>query len=151
TAAGSITVKAARGKLNLKTNGGNLELGEVSGPAEISTAAGSIRVKIAAAALHAKTSGGSISIEDARETVQAQTAAGSITVGFSAQPKDECKLSTSGGNIEVYLAEKLAFDVNAHTAGGRVSSDLPVGVSEKSHDTLRGKLNGGDVKLVLQT
>ena len=152
TAAGSISVKEAKGKLMLKSSGGDIELGEAMGPATLSTAAGSIRVKSAAAALSVKTSGGNIKIEDAREAVQAQTAAGSITAGFSAQPKGDCKLTTSGGNIEVQLAEKLAFDVDAHTTGGHVSSELPIEQSSgRSTDTLKGKVNGGGVALVAHT
>jgi DUF4097 and DUF4098 domain-containing protein YvlB len=153
TAAGSITVKSARGKLTMKSNGGNLELGDIGGPADISTAAGSIRVKVVSAPLVAKTSGGNIHIEDARETVQARTAAGSISVGFSAQPKADCKLVTAGGNIDVQLADKLSFDIDAHTAGGRVSSELPVSTValKPQRDTLQGKLNGGGTGLALQT
>ena len=154
TAAGTITVRNAHDKLTLKSNGGNLELGEVGGPADISTAAGSIRVKIAAAALTAKTSGGNIQVDDARGPLQAKTAAGSISVSFTAQPKEDCKLATAGGNIDIRLSEKLAFNVDAHTAGGRVSHELPANtltISKHQGDTLQGKVNGGGAALALQT
>src|SRR5262249_15131316 len=135
-----------------KRCGGDIEVGEAMGPATLPTAAGSVRVKSAAAELTVKTSGGNIKIEDAREAVQAQTAAGSITAGFSAQPKGDSKLTTAGGNIEVQLAEKLAFDVDAHTAGGRVSSEFPIEQSSgKANDALKGKVNGGGVALVAHT
>jgi DUF4097 and DUF4098 domain-containing protein YvlB len=109
---------------------------------------------LAQAKLEANTSGGSIEIGEARDTVLAHTSAGSITANFSAQPQEDCRLTTSGGGIQVKLAEKLAFDIEARTSGGRVTTELPVTITvvgEHKAEGLRGKLNGGGKALILKT
>ncbi len=154
TSAGSISVETARAKLTARTSGGNLELGELSGPAEVETSAGSIQVHSARGTLKAKTSGGSIEIADAQDAVTAQTSAGSVSAAFSAQPPGDCSLITSGGNVQVKLAGNLAFDVQAKTSAGRVSTELPITstvVGESKTGVLEGKLNGGGKTLLLKT
>jgi DUF4097 and DUF4098 domain-containing protein YvlB len=150
---GSIRVGQAKETLKAKTQGGNLDLGELSGPAEVSTGSGSIRVKRAHARLAARTAGGSIGVDDAQDTVLAETGSGSVSVDFSAQPKDHCRLTTSGGGIEVKLPEGAAFEVDASTGGGRVSTELPITstvVGEHQNNSLKGKLNGGGKALFLR-
>jgi DUF4097 and DUF4098 domain-containing protein YvlB len=154
TAAGSITIGTAKAGLTAKTSGGSIEVGQCAGPAELRTAAGSIQVKSAQTRLEANTSGGSIRIDDARDTVVAHTAAGDIAASFSAQPHDDCRLTTSGGGIELRLADKLAFDVEARTSGGEVATELPIVSTVVGHQqagVLQGKLNGGGKALLLKT
>ena len=154
TAAGSISVGKANASLTAKTSGGSIEVGDCAGPAQLQTAAGSIRVKSARARLDANTSGGSITIDDAQDTVLGRTAAGSISASFSAQPHEDCRLTTAGGGIEIKLADKLAFDVEARTSGGEVSTELPIVstvVGRPHAGVLQGKLNGGGKTLLLKT
>jgi len=154
TSAGPIRVKTAKAKLNAKTSGGEIELSELGGPAEVVTSAGSIRVKVAQARLDAKTSGGEINIDDARDTVVAHSSAGAVRVLFSAQPHEDCRLTTSGGEIRVKLAKGLAFDLDAKTSGGQVSTEVPVAAvvsGRQRNDELKGTINGGGKALSLKT
>jgi len=53
---------------------------------------------------------------------------------------------TSGGNITIAMAERIAVDVDASTSGGRVSTDFPIATivqGEQKKNELRGKINGG--------
>jgi DUF4097 and DUF4098 domain-containing protein YvlB len=111
-------------------------------------------VKLANARLDANTSGGGITIDDARDTVIANTAAGSITASFSAQPHEDCRLTTSAGGIDLRLAPTLTFDVEARTSGGDVTTELPIVstvVGRQHSGVLQGKLNGGGKTLLLKT
>jgi DUF4097 and DUF4098 domain-containing protein YvlB len=154
TSAGSITVKAAKEQLSAITHGGRIEAGELGGPADLETSAGSIKVGAAHAPLVANTSGGGIEIDQAADTITAHTSAGSITAAFTAQPHGDCRLTTSGGGINVRIAENLGFDLDARTSGGRVITELPVTITvvgEHKSGALRGKLNGGGKLLELKT
>jgi DUF4097 and DUF4098 domain-containing protein YvlB len=154
TSAGSITVKTAKEQLSAVTHGGKIEAGELGGPAQLETSAGSIKVGSVHGPLVANTSGGSIEIDQAADTVTAHTSAGSITAAFMAQPHGDCKLTTSGGGINVRLADNLGFDLDARTSGGRVITELPVTITvvgEHRNGTLKGKLNGGGKVLELKT
>jgi DUF4097 and DUF4098 domain-containing protein YvlB len=154
TAAGHVSVHEARAKLSIKNHGGGITLGKLGGPVTAETAAGPIRVTSAQARVELKSAGGSIDIEDAHDTVIAHTGAGSVTARFSGQPKEDCKLTTSAGGINVKVADKLAFDVDASTSAGQVHTDLPITLAdggEKHREALRGKLNQGSTKLQLHT
>ena len=52
--------------------------------------------------------------------------------------------------MEVLLAADLAFDLEAHTGGGRVTSDFP-GTMNKENTRLSAKLNEGGPALILET
>ena len=152
TSAGSITIRAAKSKLVAKTAGGSITLGELEGETVTETSAGSISVKRSKGKLVAKNAGGSISVDDALEAIEARTSAGSVAATFSAQPTANSHLSSAAGSIKVKVAANLAFDVDASTSGGRVSSDLPIaGGDNKNKSSLQGKLNGGGKALVLKT
>ena len=154
TSAGSILVKTAREQLSAITHGGRIEAGELGGPAQLETSAGSIKVGSAHAALTANTSGGGIEIENAADTVNAHTSAGAISANFTAAPHGDCRLTTSGGGINVRLAEGLGFELDARSSGGRVITEVPVAITvvgEHKSGALRGKLNGGGKLLELKT
>ena len=154
TSAGSIVVKTAKEQLSAITHGGRIEIGELSGPAQLETSAGSIKVSSAHAPLVANTSGGGIEIDQAQDTVVAHTSAGSIAAAFTGQPHGDCRLTTSGGGINLRVAENLGFDLDARTSGGRVITELPVTITvvgEHRNGALKGKLNGGGKLLELKT
>ena len=62
------------------------------------------------------------------------------------------KLATSGGGVTLRVPENSAFDLDASTSGGSVSSDLSVtakGKASSSH--LKGAVNGGGKPVILHT
>ena len=65
-------------------------------------------------------------------------------------PKSACSLRTSGGNVDVQLAENLALAVDARTSGGSIHSDFP-GTLNKNKTQLTAQLNGGGTDLLLET
>jgi DUF4097 and DUF4098 domain-containing protein YvlB len=154
TSAGSISVKSAKMQLAAITHGGKIEAGELGGPAELETSAGSIKVGTSHGPLVANTSGGGIELDEVADSVTAHTSAGSISAAFTAEPHGDCRLSTSGGGINVRIAENLGFDLDARTSGGRVITELPVTITvvgEHRNGALKGKLNGGGKLLELKT
>lgn len=46
----------------------------------------------------------------------------------------------------------MALDLDAHTSGGDVTTDMPVTIlGRQTESTLNGKVNGGGPKLVLRS
>ena len=152
TSGGSITVGGSRTNVVAKTSGGSITIGETTGPVEAKTSGGSITIARADGDVVARTSGGSIRIEDTTGAVNASTSGGSIHAKLSRQPRNDSRLSTSGGGMTVTLANGIAVDLDAHASGGNVDSDVPVTVMGKQDDdSIRGAINGGGPKLVLRT
>lgn len=153
TAGGSITLDGGEGTARLRTAGGSINIGRVKGDVDARTSGGSISIDRAEGTVDAHTSGGSINVDEVMGRIDASTSGGSVTASISAQPSDDCRLETSGGNVTVYLDPDLKMDLDAQAGGwGRVESDLPVttrGTIKKSE--LRGEINGGGPLLRLRT
>lgn len=86
-------------QVKLSTSGGDIELADLNGDAELRSSGGDLRMANINGTLIAKTSGGNIDV-------------GSVN--------GNTKISTSGGNI--YLRE-VEGDLNAHTSGGNIELD----------------------------
>ncbi len=152
TSGGSLNMGKIRGTVYGRTSGGSVTLEGCQGRANVHTSGGSIRIGKVAGPVEANTSGGSIEVEEVMGTIQAETSGGHIGATLSHQPDADCRLSSSGGGIQVYIRQDLKLTIDAHTSGGNVRSDLPLTVSgELSRNRLNAKLNGGGPLLYLRT
>lgn len=149
TSGGGITFGGAHGDVRLETSGGSIEGGEVGGRLDAETSGGSIRIGKVSGATNVQTSGGSIRIAQAHAAVTAETSGGSIEIAFTAQPAGDSRLVTSGGHVEVRLAQGLGFNLDAR--GEDVRCDFPLLTQQTSRGRLTGKLGGGGPALALRT
>ena len=152
TSGGDVAVEVASGPVDVRTSGGGIKIGDAGGSVQARTSGGSIDVHRVAGDLYAHTSGGGITVEDALGAIDGETSGGSIRARFSQQPHADSRLSTSGGGITLSLAGNVALDVDAHSSGGGVDSDVPITIQgRQEEDSLAGKINGGGPRLVLRS
>lgn len=152
TSGGGISLQECRGIADISTSGGGIDIGEVEGDVRAHTSGGSLKIVKAAGTVNASTSGGSITVEEVRGTIDASTSGGSVTAKISMQPESDCSLTTSGGSINVYVADDLKFTVDAKTSGGGVSTEFPVTIQgEINKSQLQADINGGGPRLYLRT
>ena len=152
TSGGSLSFGRIQGSVYGRTSGGSIELDECGGEVDVKTSGGSISIGRVTGDVVAHTSGGSIHVDEVMGSIDAGTSGGSVTATISEQPKDDCRLTTSGGTINVYLAEDVGVYVNAGTSGGRVRTEFPVTIrGEISKRKLQAKINGGGPELYLRT
>ena len=152
TSGGSIQVSEVSGTIDIDTSGGGIRIAEITGDVDAKTSGGSITAREVVGDLLLRTSGGGITVQGAAGTVDAKTSGGSVSASFTKQPDADCRLSTSGGSVTVYLDPDLSFEIDARAGGGGVRSDLPVTArGRQSKHTLQGTLNGGGPKLLLRT
>ena len=74
-------------------------------------------------------------------------------MGLGAQPKADCYLEVSGGDIKLTLPRSVAVDLDAESSGGKIVTAIPVTMTvsgEPKPGALRGKINGGGPKLTLR-
>jgi hypothetical protein len=136
TSGGNVTLESAKGPVKLTTSGGNVEAGAVAGTADLST------------------SGGDIRIESVEGVVRAHTSGGSVRAGLVGPLKEDCVLSTSGGNVRVTVDKTAAFRLDASTSGGSVNGEgltITLEKSNRSHSQLVGAVNGGTALLKLRS
>ena len=152
TSGGGIQLADCEGTLKVNTSGGGIESTGGSGTLHADTSGGSITVKNFAGPAHLDTSGGGIKVENVGGAVDASTSGGSISARLPAPLPGAVKLGTSGGGITVEVPAGAAFDLDADTSAGSVTCDLPIVIAgKKERDHLKGTVNGGGVKVALDT
>ena len=167
TGAGDVFVQQVDGPLRCSTNGGGIHIAQAGNLVIADTAGGVIDVGYAkgmvtanntaggpirvASAMGAKceSAGGGIRLTSAGGSLNASTAVGSIIARFENQPATDSFLSTSAGDITVWIPSNLKITIRAQNAsyGGpqRIVSDFPdVPVKAIGFATIaEGALNGG--------
>ncbi|HVY69810.1 MAG TPA: DUF4097 family beta strand repeat-containing protein [Verrucomicrobiae bacterium] len=151
TSGGSIQVTDCDGKLRVGTSGGGIDVRGGSGTLDGSTSGGSVSVKDFRGLAHVETSGGGINIENVAGKVEGSTSGGSISA-ILPSVAEGVRLETSGGGVRVKVPANAAFDLDAATSGGVVTSDIDVAHTGKRERTsLKGTVNGGGKTILLRT
>lgn len=129
--------------LDLKTGGGSIEVGDLSGIIKVRTSGGSIDIgNVAEGSVDADTSGGSIAVGDVNGSLKVNTSGGSIKLG---KITGTSNIDTSGGSIKL---KSGGGDVKAETSGGSINIGPVTGNVDV--DTSGGSIDiamiDGDVK-----
>ena len=167
TGGGDITIRQVDGAVRCTTNGGGIHIAQAGniviadtagGPIDVgyargmvtanNSAGGPIQVGSASGA-RCESAGGPIQLTSFGGSLKASTAVGSIIARFQTQPLADSFLSTSHGDITVWIPSNLKVTVRAQNAsyGGpkRIVSDFPdIPVKLAGAATIaEGSLNGG--------
>jgi len=71
---------------------------------------------------------------------------------FSSPLSDDVRLATSGGDVTMRVAGNSAFNLEASTSGGGVSSEVSVAlIGRIGRHHLKGTVNGGGKSVMLHT
>ena len=165
--AGDINVQQVDGPLRCSTNGGGIYVTQAGNLVIADTAGGVIDVNYAkgmvtannasggpiqvwsASGAKCESAGGAIKLTSSGGSLNASTAVGSIIARFQNQPASDSFLSTSSGDITVWIPSNLKITIRAQNAsyGGpkRIVSDFAdVAVKAVGFATIaEGALNGG--------
>lgn len=102
--------------VDLKTNGGSLQLASLRAAVQATTNGGPITVRDIEGAVHVQTMGGPISAEHLRGQVELRTMGGGID---ARDIRGDLEAHTMGGSIDLTNVDGT---LSAHTAGGSVSA-----------------------------
>ncbi len=143
TSGGNVTVEGVDGLADVNTSGGNIDVRKVKGSLKGETSGGNVRVDDVAGDVNVQTSGGEIELVSIDGSVHAETSGGGILLKVSGENKG-IDVHSSGGDINIYVNESIAANLDASTSGGKVRCELPITVKgDMSDEELRGKINGG--------
>jgi Putative adhesin len=131
---GRYTIRVPkRFETDLRTEGGDVTAGEITGNMTVKTSGGKLVFKHLEGTLDADTSGGSIEVEDCRGPIKIETSGGHITVADGTGTLDA---KTSGGRIDV---RNFSGDTEVRTSGGNLSL-------ERIKGKITGKTSGGSIR-----
>ena len=139
--------------LNLETSNGEVRVRGVRGSLQATTTNGDVHVAQAEGRLKLATTNGEIQLSDVSGTASARTTNGSVVAELrTVAPGGEVELSTTNGNVEVFLPFDIKATLDAQTTNGRVSVAFPVTMEgAMSSKLVRGTINGGGSALSFAT
>jgi DUF4097 and DUF4098 domain-containing protein YvlB len=150
-----VTVPASA-SVNLKTSGGDIEVGDLGGSVRAHTSGGEIKLGKIVGDIDASSSGGDVELDEGHGAVKLSTSGGNVTAGRLGGPsslrtsggdikvdsvENTLDADTSGGNVRAGFEGALKGDCSLATSGGEVKAT--VGPSVGFH--LDAKTSGGDV------
>jgi DUF4097 and DUF4098 domain-containing protein YvlB len=121
TSGGEVTVRHVAGQARVQGSG-LIDIGTVTGPAEVKNLSGPIHVGAAEGPLRLRSSTGDLVVEAAATDLHARTATGAITVG--AATGGTLDLRTPSGGIRIGVVEGTSVYLDATTKLGHVEQRL---------------------------
>ncbi len=134
TNGGDLNVGNLDGEFRGDTAGGDITGGEITGPVQVVTAGGEIKLGNIGQRVEARSAGGDIHLLDAKGDVVLETSGGEI---FSGLVGGSISAETAGGDI---VMRGASGPVRAQTAGGQIQ----IG---QCKDTIRAETAGGNIRL----
>ncbi|MDE3056347.1 MAG: DUF4097 family beta strand repeat protein [Bacteroidota bacterium] len=165
TAGGDIQLGDVGGDANVTTAGGDITVGKVSGSATLRTAGGSIELQSASGRVSAKTAGGDLELRNITGSVEGKTSGGNVTAELTPSGKGDSELSSSGGDVTLYIDEhaRATIEAEIRLRGWWRHSDERYDIhsdfkaaeyhKDKDEEEIYGKyiLNGGGEDISLKT
>jgi len=151
TSGGDVDLQNTNGALTVKTSGGDIELSKHEGNSKLSSSGGDIKCIDTKGDLDAGTSGGGIILKTVDGRIDARTSGGDITLDYTGV-NNGIELTTSGGDIEVYIPAEFKADADLKCSGGHIDCDFTLSRTYrvKSYH-LEADFNGGGEKLYCKT
>ena len=135
TSGGDIDLGDLAGNADIHTSGGDIKIAHINGNIYGRTSGGDLRVASSTGTMNVHTSGGDIEIESAGGALEAKTSGGSIEIGHAGST---LYAHSSGGSIRI----REALDsIDASTSGGSIHARL----TRQPHGDSRLSTSGGDV------
>ncbi len=151
TSGGDVALNSTSGQLLIKTSGGDIDLTNHIGESEAQTSGGNIKCMNTKGDLYVRTSGGSIQLKAVDGKINAHTSGGDIELDYSGVNRG-VELTTSGGDIDVFLPSDFKAEVELRTSGGSIETEFTTTKTYKIKSYLfEAEFNGGGNKLYCKT
>jgi TonB family protein len=174
TSGGHITTGNIAGDAVLRTGGGQIYARNITGTAALDSGGGNIHIEGAGSSVTADTAGGGIVLRQADAPLRVSANHGDITAWLSEisgpktgkdtdgqKPRQDSQLSSTSGDIVLYIPRKLAATIDAMVeqgSGHRIATDPSLPFKINCHDSAdaaraihcAGLLNGGGERFHLK-
>jgi hypothetical protein len=156
TGDGILTIERVKGRVELRSNDGNINGLDLRGDVFAQTDDGVIRMEGLDGRCDVSTGDGSINLQGRLDALRARTSDGSVVVKLlpGTQITNEWSLSSGEGQIVLYVPEGLSASIDAEAGEGRARVDPALSFAsppDLPRGTLRGTLGSGGELVRLRT
>ena len=140
---GDIKAGTITGVLKIETAAGNINISNHTGDADLKTAGGDIKDVNFKGKVIATTAGGDIVLDGADGEINSKSAGGDIKLTYTGTNKG-ITLTSNGGNIKLFLPEFFKATLDITATGGEIKSEYSVLIKkENDAQVQKGDINGG--------
>ncbi len=149
TSGGDIRVGNLSGAVDAHTSGGDISMEAIGGKVNAHTSGGDIVIKGAGGDVHLRTSGGDILVYKVSGTAVLSTSGGDIDIG---EVSGAIRARTSGGDVSARIKGALTEDSKLSTSGGDVAVTVDEGIKfSLDASTTGGRINASDVTIKIKS
>jgi len=170
-AAAGVVTRSTRGKLVIDVGSGGVEVNGAEGDVNVDTGSGSVDLlKIRGGELLVDTGSGRVSAVDVEVSrlsvdtgsggvelgmvkaadVHVDTGSGRVMIDLTSDI-ESLSVDTGSGGVTVRMPESAGAEISIETGSGGIRSDLPIEITRKDRDTLRGRIGDGSGHIVIET
>jgi len=151
TGSGNIEAHDVNGRLYASTGSGPIRATGISGAFELTTGSGDVRLEQTGPGEgRVETGSGTVELRGVSGALHAKAGSGSITADGDLD--GDWSLESGSGNLTVRVPSQAAFNLEAHTSSGRITSAHDVTVQGTiGRNDLRGRVGQGGFRLDLHT
>jgi DUF4097 and DUF4098 domain-containing protein YvlB len=146
---GDLAVEDWKGaRATIQTSYGKIDARKMTGNVEAKSSSGDVGIDDVDGAVTARSSYGAVRVSGVLSALEVDSSSGdvSVTARSGSRIDGEWTIATSYGKAKLVVPPDLAFDVDAKTNYGEISSSLQVatdGSAKASSKSLKGKVHGG--------
>jgi DUF4097 and DUF4098 domain-containing protein YvlB len=151
---GDVRLKKAAKGADCSTVSGDLEASDVSGDVFLKSVSGSITASMIRGSVQAESVSGDLTLTEVSEagTVRAKALSGGVVYRGSINKAGSYNLKSHSGNIDMSIPADSAFDFEAETFSGGITTDFEIKVLGKVlPKELVGVVNGGGATVKLSS
>lgn len=148
---GGIAVANVEGGVHATTGSGGISMNEIRGDIRAMTGTGGITIADAGGRISAKTGSGGVTVSGATSDLRASTGSGHITIEGNPTPNSYWEMRTGSGGVEINVPADASFRLFAHASSGRIETNLPITIEERTKRELRGRIGAGAARVEVRT